>query len=282
MARASLILIALLIASALSLPAGQGLAQALTYTGCGGVASPPTYNPAYEQTLVELVNSERAANGNLPPLKRSDSLDQAARYHAIDMAQDGYFEHDTYDRNASHQLVYVCDTWQRLGSYYPNANAMGENIASGQDTPADVMEDWMNSSGHRANILSTNSREIGVGYSPGGIYGTSWVQDFGKRNNVYPLVIAREEDVVSNRNVSLYIYGQGVWSEMRLRNDSDAWGPWQPFQSQLNWSLADLHGVRTVWVEMRQGAQTYITSDTIFFNNPATYSYKVYLPAIIR
>jgi hypothetical protein len=246
------------------------------------VASPPASNAAYEQDVVELVNARRLSNGNLPPLKRLDALDQAARYHAIDLGQDNYFEHATYDRNASYHLVQVCDTWQRLGTYYTNANSMGENIASGQSTPAQVMQSWMNSSGHRGNILSTDYREIGVGYYPAGMYGTSWVQDFGRRNNIYPLVINREDDTVNTRNVSLYIYGQGVWSEMRLRNDDGAWGNWQAFQSQVSWTLANLPGVRSVSVELRQGAQTHLASDTIFFIDLSSYPVKVYLPFVRR
>lgn len=283
MTRASLLLIALLIASAITLPAGRALAQALEYTGCGGVVSPPVSNPAYEQTVVEMVNAERASNGNLPPLKRVDPLDQAARYHAIDMAQDRYFYHDTYDRDANRQLVEICDTWDRLETYYASASAMGENIASGQVLPEDVMSDWMASSGHRANILSTTATEIGVGYNPAGIYGTSWVLDLGRRSNIYPLVINREDDTVTTRNVSLYLYGAGTWSEMRLRNDGDAWGAWQPFQKDVNWALSDLPGLRTVWVEMRQGTLTQTSSDTILYSPPVSYSdLTVFIPLVIR
>lgn len=277
------LLIVLLIACLLALPVSQALAETLEYTGCGGVDSPPVYNPAYEQAVIELVNLERLNNGNLPPLKRLDALDQAARYHAIDMAQDRYFYHDTYDRDASRQLVEICDTWDRLGTYYTNASNLGENIAGGQTSPVDVVGDWMASDGHRENILSTAAAEVGVGYNPAGIYGTSWVLDLGRRTNVYPLVINREDDTVAVRNVSLYLYGNGVWSEMRLRNDDDPWGAWQPFQKNVSWTLKDLPGVRTVSVELRQGSLTYSTSDIILYTPPAAYyEVVVYLPLAIR
>lgn len=283
MMRTLWLLVALLIVSTLTLPAGQALAETLAYTGCGGVDSPPVYNPAYEQAVIELVNAERARNGNLPPLKRLDALDQAARYHATDMALDRYFYHDTYDRDANRQLVEICTTWDRLATYYANASNLGENIAGGQSNPVDVVSDWMASPGHRANILSTLASEMGVGYNPAGIYGTSWVLDLGRRNNVYPLVINREDDTVATRNVSLYLYGSGVWSEMRLRNDDDPWGAWQPFQNEVSWSLKDLPGMRTVWVEMRQGALTYSTRDAILYTPPAAfYEVIVYLPLAIR
>ncbi len=86
-------------------------------------------------------------------------------------------------------------------------------------------------------------------------YGTVWVLDFGRRENVYPLVINREDKAVTSRDVSLYIYGEGTWSEMRLRNDSDPWNAWQPFQKEVSWTLKDLSGERTVWVELRQGTR---------------------------
>jgi uncharacterized protein YkwD len=278
-----LILIALLVLSTLALPAGRALAQTLDYTGCGAVTFPAVYSAAYEQAVIELVNAERARNGNLPPLKRVDPLDRAARYHANDMALDRYFEHPTYDRDAGGHLVEICETWERLATYYANASAIGENIAKGQATPYDVVGDWMASDGHRANILSTVSWEMGMGYAPDPIYGTSWVLDFGRRNNIYPLVINREDDVVTSRNVSLYLYGAGIWSEMRLKNDDNAWGAWQPFQKDVNWTLNDQAGARTVWVELRQGALTYSTSDTIIYSVPATsLNFVVYLPLAIR
>jgi uncharacterized protein YkwD len=278
-----MLLLVLLIFTTSTLAAGRAFAQSMEYTGCGGVANPPVSNAAYEQAVIELVNAERAANGNLPPLKRADSLDQAARYHAIDMGQDRYFEHPTYDRDASRQLVETCDTWERLASYYTNASTLGENIASGQGNPYDVVSDWMGSAGHRANILSTASWEAGVGYAPAGIYGTSWVLDFGRRSNVYPVVINREDDVVTTRNVNLYLYGAGTWTEMRLRNDDETWSAWQPFQKEVNWRLKDLAGGRTVWVELRSGSQTHLTSDTIYYSAPVTSANViVYLPFAIR
>jgi hypothetical protein len=96
-------------------------------------------------------------------------------------------------------------------------------------------------------------------------------------------VINREDDIIATRNVNLYLYGTGVWSEMRLRNDDEAWGAWQSFQKDVSWRLKDQAGLRTVWVEMRQGAQTYLTSDTIYYSAPITgFEAIVYLPFAIR
>lgn len=231
-----------------------------TYSGCGGGTS-PAINAAYEQEVVERVNTIRAAN-NLPPLKRVTSLDGVARYHATDMGQDNYFDHDSYDRSGGN-LVYVCEWSARITSYYSNWRSLAENIAAGYATPESVMNGWMNSSGHRANILRSTVWEIGVGYFAGsGNYYRYWVQDFGRRNGVYPLVINREAATTDSRDVSLYIYGD--WQEMRLRNEYGPWTDWQPFESTVNWTLQWVRGERTVWAEMRSGSQTAASSDTIY------------------
>ncbi len=236
------------------------------YTGCGGVNA-PVVNAAYEQQIVDLVNSERA-NQNLPPLKRATELDQAARYHATDMGQDNYFDHDSYDR-AGGNLVFACQWSSRVASFYPNWLSMAENIAAGYTSPQDAMNGWMNSSGHRANILSTSNWEIGVGYyEGGGSYYRYWVQDFGKRSNVYPLIINRDAAATSLQNVSIYIYGSGTWQEMRLKNDNGAWGNWQTFQSGFNWTIGNGAGNHSVTAELRIGGATATTSDTIYFNGP--------------
>jgi uncharacterized protein YkwD len=255
----------------------------LSFSGCGGGMVNPV-NADYDQQVVELVNARRAEHG-LPPLKRVEPLEYAARYHAADMALDGYFEHDSYDRHGD-TLVKACDTWTRIASYYDGfANA--ENIAAGYANPDDVMAGWMNSPGHRNNILNATSREIGVGYYEGGSWGRYWVQNFGLRNNVYPLVINAEARWTESTAVTLYIYGQ--WAEMRLRNDDDSWGAWQPFQSTVTWTLRPQAGMRTVHVEMRTsgaGGQTASAHDTIWLAIahpiPGDLTPQAYLPLIIR
>ena len=231
----------------------------LNYTGCGGVTAPIT-NAAYEQQVVELVNAQRWTNGQLPPYKRVDALDVAARYQSTDLGQDNYFEHDSYDRNISTVLVWVCSWSTRVGTYYPAVR--GENIAAGYGDPTSVMAAWMGSSGHRANILSTGSWEIGVGYAAsGGTYGVYWTQDFGHRSDAYPLVINREAAQTTTRSVSLYIYG--TWTQMRLKNENGAWTAWLPFQTNSTWTLSSCGGSKTVTAELKSGATTVTSSDTI-------------------
>jgi uncharacterized protein YkwD len=235
------------------------------FSGCGGQLV-AVIDAAYEQQVVDLVNAARQQNG-LPPLKRVDLLDQAARYHAADMAQDDYFSHDTYDL-VNNQLQMVCDWIDRITSFYtppggPSYVSLAENIAAGQSNPVTVMDAWMNSPGHRGNILSAGNWELGVGYFQGGSYGYYWVEDFGQRSGVYPLVIDNDAASSASRAVSLYIYGHGTFDEMRLRNDDGAWGDWQPFQSNLKWELGCGVGMHTVSVELRNAARTISSSDSI-------------------
>jgi uncharacterized protein YkwD len=232
------------------------------YSGCGGRIA-PVVNAAYEQEVVDRVNTIRADNA-LPPLKRASALDDAARYHATDLAQDNYFSHDSYDRSGG-SLVYVCAWSSRIQTYYPNWWSLAENIAAGYSTPASVMAGWMNSSGHRANILSTGNWEIGVGYYAGsGDYYHYWVQDFGRRDGVYPLIIDRDAATTESRDVSLYIYGD--WQEVRLRNDDGPWSDWLSFQSEMAWTLSSGRGEHVVSAEMRTGSQTATSSDTIYLD----------------
>jgi len=229
-------------------------------TGCSGTA-PSATNAAWEDQVIELVNQQRKANG-LPPLKQVTSLTDAARWYAKDMADDDYFGrgHDTYDRSGD-RLVKVCAWSARIGAFYTGWSALGENIADGSTSPQAVVTGWMGSSGHRANILNGDYRETGVGYGAGASQGRYWVQDFGRRSGVHPVVINDEAASTDRRLVSLNAYGG--WSEIRIRNDNEAFGPWQPFTNTLAWTLADVDGLRTVDVEMRSGSTTETARDTI-------------------
>jgi uncharacterized protein YkwD len=232
------------------------------YSGCGGDFA-PVVNAAYEQEVLDLVNEIRASY-SLPPLKLVSMLEEASRYHAADMAQDNYFDHDTYDRVGG-SLTYVCEWSSRIMTYYPSWWSLAENIAAGYSTPESVMAGWMSSSGHRANILSTGNWEIGVGYyEGGGAYYRYWVQDFGRRGGVYPLIINGDAAETESTDVSLYIYGE--WEEIRLRNDEGAWSAWMPFQSTMDWTLQSVGGERTVHAEMRTGSESATSSDTIYLN----------------
>ena len=154
------------------------------------------------------------------------------------------------------------------------------NIAAGHPNPDLVMQAWMKSSGHRSNILSAATWEIGVDYASGGPYSHYWVQDFGRREGIYPIVINNEAAITDSRMVDLYIYGE--WQEMRLRNDYGSWGYWQTFQNRLSWMLNGSSGDHYVSVELRSSSQIVSSSDSILLSEISTLSSLGDLPEEIR
>ncbi|MEU0430244.1 sigma-70 family RNA polymerase sigma factor [Streptomyces sp. NPDC006290] len=120
--------------------------------------------------VVVLVNKERAAAG-CGPLTEDTQLEEAARAHSDDMAARDFFDHTNPDG---------ADPGQRITAAGYHWSTYGENIAMGQQTPQAVMDSWMNSPGHRANILNCSFKNIGVGVHKGS-GGPWWTQDFGAK-----------------------------------------------------------------------------------------------------
>lgn len=120
------------------------------------------------EAVLQLVNDERSKAG-LQPLKMSEELRSIATLKARDMKDNNYFDHTSKTYGTPFQML------QDFGVHY---SAAGENIAAGQRTAEEVMNAWLNSSGHRANILNKNFDTIGIGYVEGGQYGTYWTQLF--------------------------------------------------------------------------------------------------------
>jgi len=125
---------------------------ALIYPG-QKLTIPTVTTTAQENEVVRLVNVERSRAG-LQPLKINWELSRVARYKSADMANKGYFSHTSPTYGTPFQMM------ENFGLRF---TAAGENIAYGQRTPAEVMRDWMNSPGHRSNIMSGSYNEIGVG-----------------------------------------------------------------------------------------------------------------------
>jgi uncharacterized protein YkwD len=241
-------------------PALPPAAAPASQSGCSGPA-PMATNPEWEQQVIELVNQQRRAL-RLPPLKLVTALSDAARWYAKDMVDDDYFgpDHDTYDRKGG-RLVKVCAWSARVSAFYTGASARAENLGEGYSSPQELVDGWMGSSGHRANLLNGTYWETGVGFRAGTSDEHRWVQDFGRRRGVYPVVINDEAGSTDRPLVDLYLYGR--WNELRLRNDSEPFSDWQPFSSTVAWSLPEVEGLRTVSVEMRKGSTLVAASDTI-------------------
>ena len=129
------------------------------------VEAPEVTNQSYERQVADLTNKERVAHG-LRPLTFDDSLSYVASVKTSEMAELGYFEHTSPTYGSPFEMM------DEFGiSYY----AAAENIAMGQRTPEQVVNGWMNSPGHRVNILNENYTHIGIGYSDNGHY---WTQMF--------------------------------------------------------------------------------------------------------
>lgn len=120
---------------------------------------------AYEAEVVRLVNEIRVKNG-LRELKQDWELSRVARYKSEDMRAKKYFSHTSPTYGSPFEMM------KSFGIVYRSA---AENIAKGYATPKAVVDGWMNSSGHRANILNPSFTHIGVGYVKDGSY---WTQMF--------------------------------------------------------------------------------------------------------
>lgn len=120
---------------------------------------------AYEEEVIRLVNNIRQQNG-LQPLTANWELSRVARYKSQDMLENGYFSHNSPTYGSPFQMITA------FGLSYRTA---GENIAKGYASAQAVVNGWMNSSGHRANILNSSYKQIGVGYVAQGHY---WTQMF--------------------------------------------------------------------------------------------------------
>jgi len=106
-----------------------------------------------------------------PPLEGVPSLHQAAQVHADDMAVNDFFDHVGSDGSSFAQRA------QRAGF---TGQPIGENIAGGSPTAQGAIDQWLGSDGHCANMMNPFATQIGIGFAPGGPYGTSWVQVFAR------------------------------------------------------------------------------------------------------
>jgi len=129
------------------------------------VANPqqPGDSSQFAQQVLDLVNQERSKAG-LKPLTMNSNLSKVAMAKAQDMYNNNYFDHQSPTYGSPFDMM------KSFGITYRSA---GENIAKGQSSPTEVMNQWMNSPGHRANILNGSFTEIGVAY-----YNRDWVQEF--------------------------------------------------------------------------------------------------------
>ncbi|MDR0861728.1 MAG: CAP domain-containing protein [Oscillospiraceae bacterium] len=124
----------------------------------------------FERQVAELVNKQRVSAG-LAPLKENWEVARVARYKSQDMINKKYFAHESPTYGSAFRMM------ETFGIKF---TAGGENIAYGQKSPAEVMKAWMNSPGHRANIMSRTYNQLGVGVAKAANGTFYWTQMFIK------------------------------------------------------------------------------------------------------
>jgi len=140
---------------------------------------PATSTTTQQQDVLRLINQKRAAGCNCgtkyypkaPALTLDSRLNKAANVHATDMTTKNFFSHTGSDGS---------QPWDRITRQGYTWSNVGENIAAGYSTASAVVQGWMNSPGHCANIMNPNFTNLGVGYSTGGSYRYYWVTDFAR------------------------------------------------------------------------------------------------------
>jgi len=165
---------------------GSGASQVSSASNSNSSTSPSTTSSSPSSPLqtvvssfidqvVQLTNAFRQQNG-LPALTDNSNLNQAAQTQSQNMALQDFFDHTGLD--GSHP-------WDRMTAAGYHWSRAAENIAAGQRTPEEVVTAWINSPGHRANMLDPNVKDIGVGYyelvnDTGNVnYNRYWTQVFG-------------------------------------------------------------------------------------------------------
>jgi uncharacterized protein YkwD len=134
--------------------------------------APATTAPASSPVaqVLSQTNAARAAAG-CAALTIDARLASAAQAHSADMATNNYFAHDSRDGRTA---------FDRMTAAGYRFSTAGENIALGYRTATDVMNGWLNSAGHRANILNCSFTNIGIGYAVSSSGSPYWTQDFGR------------------------------------------------------------------------------------------------------
>lgn len=140
----------------------------LIYPGMKIIIPSEASGKAFEQEVIRLVNVERTKYG-LKPLTENWELSRVARYKSNDMVTNRYFSHTSPTYGSPFTMM------KNFGLKFSTA---GENIAMGQRSADEVMNGWMNSSGHRQNILNANFTQMGVGYAVNSSGTPYWTQMF--------------------------------------------------------------------------------------------------------
>jgi uncharacterized protein YkwD len=227
-----------------------------------------------EANTVYQGNLARRDNG-IPPLRWNLQLTHAARWFSWDSTE------NRPDDFCGHQDT--LDGWpgDRAYAFGYLGGAGAENAFCAYLSPADAIQGWMNSQGHRDNLLDPNSREIGLGYYRRDSDGRGYVtQDFGNDAVYAPVIIENEAISTISPNVNLYIYdrstgggfaGFSAATQMMVSNNAQFSGAtWEPYNSNKAWTLTGGTGWRNVYVKTRDWFnRTMTVRDTIYLGATA-------------
>jgi uncharacterized protein YkwD len=242
------------------------------------VYDPTVQTPALwydEARTVYLGNIARRDNG-VPPLRWNRQLTHAGRWFSWDSVENrpgGYCGHDDTQGGAP---------WDRAATWGYLGFAGAENAFCGYVTPQDAINGWMNSPGHRANLLDPTWREVGLGYYRRVSDGRGYVaQVFGVDDVYAPVIIENEAVSTTTPNVNLYVYnrpssggftslGAPVTQMMVSNSPYFPGAAWEPYSVNKAWALTGGTGWRNVYVKTRDR-----------FNRTATISDTIYLGATV-
>lgn len=226
-----------------------------------------------EAQTVYLTNLQRR-NHDLPPLRWNRQLTEASRWFAWDSTENRAVGFCGHQDSQEHW-----PDW-RAAAFGYKGQAGSENAYCGYLSPQQAVDGWMNSPGHRANILQPDAREIGLGYYRRASDGRGYVAQMFGTDAVYPpVIIDNEAPSTTNPQVRLYIYtnpvsgdqyGQmGPITQMQISNDSAFTGAtWQPYSAEPLWNLAAGVGWRTVYVKLSDAVErTIVVQDTIYLGS---------------
>jgi len=248
---------------------------AVAWAGAGAAAPRPqtsdqTVDLTYQEAqTVYLGNLARQENG-VPPLRWNAQLTNAARWFSWDSVE------NRPEPYCGHQDTTGGWPGDRARTFGYLGGSGAENAFCGYVTPQQAIDGWMDSPGHRANLLDPGSREVGLGYYQRSSDGRGYVaQGFGQDAVYPPVVIENEAIQVASPEVNLYIYDRaagggfaemGAATEMMVSHSAcfEA-AAWQPYQAEIPWTLEAGQGWRNVYVKTRDSLNRSVTvSDTVY------------------
>jgi uncharacterized protein YkwD len=248
------------------------VATMLLRSNASATMTPQEDHILQEAEVVYLGNLARQANG-VPPLRWNRQLSEASRWFSWDSVEN---RPEPYCGHQDSQGNWPGD---RAWAFGYRGFAGAENAFCGYVTPQQAIDGWMNSPGHRDNLLSPGSREVGIGYYLRTSDNRGYVtQKFGSDPAFPPVIIENEALSTTTPQVDLYIYDRspgggfaelGPATEMKVSNDacfSDA--TWEHYTPHKMWTLTPGAGWRDVYVQTRDSlGRTVTASDTIYLGD---------------